>query len=119
MKGLWGGVSLSQEAPWKGPRGGLLSPRSLKDVSERCKCLYRGPFGESGGNSFSETFERWLKGFWGWSVSLHGSSVKGTWRGAPSREPLRIFRKVSGAGISLLRGSGFGKPGRGPVYQGL
>jgi len=24
MKGLWDGVLLSQEAPWRGPRGGLL-----------------------------------------------------------------------------------------------
>jgi hypothetical protein len=36
MKGLGGGVLLSQEALWKGPRGGLLSPGNLKDeVSER------------------------------------------------------------------------------------
>jgi hypothetical protein len=45
--------------------------------------------------------------------------VKGTWRGAPSRGPKRIFTKVSGVGISLHRGSAFGEPGGGLVYRGL
>jgi hypothetical protein len=39
--------------------------------------------------------------------------------GAPSWGPRRIFRKVSGAGISLNRGSAFGEPGGGIVYLGL
>ena len=59
--------------------------------------LYKSPFGEPGGDSFAGTFERWLKGFWGWSVSLRGSSVKGTWRGGlPPRDPKGYLEKSLG-----------------------
>jgi hypothetical protein len=40
--------------------------------------------GATCGGLIYRDFEIWLKGLWGWSVSLHGGSVKGTWRGAPS-----------------------------------
>jgi hypothetical protein len=49
--------------------------------------LYRGPFGELGGDSFAMNFERWLKGvlvmecLYPWGLcerNLEGSSLPGT-----------------------------------------
>jgi len=45
-------------------------------------------------------FKIWLKGLWRWSVSLHGSSVKGTWRGLPPVEPEGYLEKSLWTGIS-------------------
>jgi len=49
--------------------------------------LYGGSVGATWGGLIYWDFEIWLKGLWGWSVSLHESSVKGTGRGAPSQAP--------------------------------
>jgi len=61
-----------------------------------------------------------MKGLWGWSVSLCGGSVKGTWKeGSLSGDPEECLEKALEAGISLYRGSAFGEPGGRLVYRGL
>jgi len=53
------------------------------------------------------------------SLSLWGS-VKGTWREGPlSGDPEEYLEKALETGISLHRGSTFGKPGGRLVYWGL
>lgn len=52
-------------------------------------------------------------------LSLHGSSVRETWRGASLLGTLKVmWRKALEMGISLRRGP-TGELGRGIVYQGL
>jgi hypothetical protein len=65
-------------------------------------------------------FESWTKGALEMvCLSLWGS-VKGTWReGSLSGDSEGYLKKALEAGISLHRGSAFGKPGGGLVYQGL
>jgi hypothetical protein len=40
--------------------------------------LYGGSVGAACGGLIYWDFEIWLRGFWGWSISLRGSFVKGT-----------------------------------------
>jgi hypothetical protein len=57
-----------------------------------------------------------LKGLWSWSVSLCGSSGKGTWReGYLAGEPEGYEEKALHTGISFHRGP-TGEPGRGLAY---
>ena len=42
--------------------------------------LHGGSVVQPGVSSSTRDFKRWLKGVWRWSISLYGSSVKGTWR---------------------------------------
>ena len=51
-------------------------------------------------------FELWLRGSWGWSISLRGSSVKGTWRGGglPPRDSEGYLEKSLGR-VSLYIGA--------------
>jgi len=52
-------------------------------------------------------------------LSLWGS-VRGTWEeGSLSGDPEGYLEKALEAGISLHRGSAFGKPGGGLIYWGL
>jgi len=65
-------------------------------------------------------FERWLKGaLWSWGISLHGSSVKVTWReGSFAEYPGGYVEEAMEMGISFHRGP-TGEPGRGLIYWGL
>jgi hypothetical protein len=45
-----------------------------------------------------------------WGVSLHGSSVKGTWRGAPVPGALKVMK----GRLWGLTGAQFGQPVRSP-----
>jgi hypothetical protein len=61
--------------------------------------------------SSTEDFERWLKGVW--SISLYGSSVKGTWKeGSLVGDPEGLVEKALETGTCCYRGP-TGKPGRG------
>ena len=48
---------------------------------------YGGSVGAMWGGLICWDFKIWLRGLWRWSLSLHGSSVKGTWRGFPPGDP--------------------------------
>ena len=84
------GVSLSEEAHCRGPRrrAPLLGTMGYerKDLGTGIS-LHGGSVGQPGFDSSTGDFERWLKGArevghlsLSLSLSLYGSSVKGTWR---------------------------------------
>jgi hypothetical protein len=84
------GASLSMGAPLGKP-GGELLVGNPEHYERRALGMGTSLYGVSAGATWGRfiywDFEIWLKGLWRWSVSLRGSSVKGTWRGAPSRGP--------------------------------
>ena len=76
-------VSLSMGAPLgePGEEGGLLvgDPKAYeRRALGMGTSLYGGSVGTTWGGLIYWDFNIWLKGLWRWSVSLHGSSVKGT-----------------------------------------
>jgi hypothetical protein len=67
--------------------------------------LYGGSVGQAGVGSSTGDFEIWLKGLWRCSLSLCGSSVKGTWReGFLAGDPAGYVGKALEMGISFHRG---------------
>ena len=59
-------ASLSEDAQWRGPRGGAPLMGTLEDMLSKALemgiCFHRGPaFGKHGGGSFVRDFERWEK----------------------------------------------------------
>ena len=68
--------------------------------------LYGGSVGAAWGGLIYWDFEIWLKGFWGWSVYLRGSSVRETWRGLPPGDPEGYLKKSLGR-VSLYIGLRF------------
>jgi hypothetical protein len=60
-----------------------------------------------------------MKGLWKWSVSLCGSSVKGTWKVVHLLGSLNVMqRKPLEKGISLHMGP-VGEHGKGLIYHGI
>ena len=82
--------------------------------------LYGGSVGQPGVGSSTRDFEIWLnRALELKSLSLCGSSVKGTWReGFLAGDPEEYIKKTLETGISFQR-SPFGEPGGGLVYRGL
>jgi hypothetical protein len=78
-----------------------------------------GSVGQPGVCSSTGDFEVWLGGALGWSLSLCGSSVKGTWReGSLAGDPDGYVEKALETGISFHRAP-FGEPEGGHIYRGL
>jgi hypothetical protein len=65
------------------------------------------------GSYYRELQELAEEGLWLWSISVYGSSVRGTWRGGSfAGDPVGYERKALETGISLHAGS-VGQPGVG------
>ena len=82
--------------------------------------LHGGSVGQPGVGSSTGDFGRWTKrALEVDSLTLCGSSVKGTWReGSLAGDPEGYVEKALEIGISYLSGP-VGRPVRGLVYQGL
>jgi hypothetical protein len=98
-----GGVSLPRGAPLGEPRGGL--PVGHPEYYERGALgmgtsLYGGSVRVAWGGLICWDFRIWLRGLWRRSVSLRGSSSKGTWRGLPPGDPEGYLEKSLWTNIS-------------------
>jgi hypothetical protein len=61
--------------------------------------FYRGPTGEPGRGLTYCDFERWMKGLYGWSISLlRGSVDRASREGSFTGDPGRYVKKGSGYG---------------------
>jgi len=45
------------------------------------------------------------RGLWKWGISLYGSSVRGTWRGAPFLRALKVMKRRTWGWASLFMGA--------------
>jgi hypothetical protein len=77
--------------------------------------LYGGSVVATCGGLICWDFKILLKGLWRWSVSLCGSSGKGTWRGLPPRDPEGYLKKSLVVDGHLY----IGAPVLGNVEEGL
>ena len=71
--------------------------------------LHRGPVKYHGGGSVHLVLCEIVEtGLWKWGISLYGSSVRGTWRGAPLLRALKVMKGRLWGWASVFMGAQLG-----------